>query len=73
MVGGGDMGAGVVIVVMGARIESDLGEVGIYHSAWSKDCWGRIYMPSVIAGVRSPGHLDLHDHGQRRCLGERCD
>jgi hypothetical protein len=29
MVGGDDMGAGVVIVVMGARIESDLGEVRI--------------------------------------------
>lgn len=30
-------------------------------------------MTSVIAGVRSPGRLDLHDHGRRRCLGERSD
>jgi hypothetical protein len=29
MVGGDDMGAGVVTVVVRARIESDLGEVGI--------------------------------------------
>ena len=29
MVGGDDMGTGVVIVVMGARIESNLGEVRI--------------------------------------------
>jgi hypothetical protein len=29
MVGGDDMGAGVVTVVTGARVESDLGEVRI--------------------------------------------
>lgn len=70
MVGGDDVGAGVVAVVMRA-IKANLGEV------WIQRLVQRLLRSDINdfgdSGGRSPGHWDLRDHGPRRCLGERCD
>jgi hypothetical protein len=72
MVGGDDMGAGVVTVVVRAGVEGDLGEVriqrlvqGLLGLGYKRD--------SAIAGIGSPVRWDLRDHGRRRCRGERRD
>jgi hypothetical protein len=71
MVGGDDVGAGVVAVVMRARIEANLGEVWIQRLV--QRLLGSDINDFGDSGGRSPGHWDLRDHGPRRCLGERCD
>jgi len=71
MVGGDDVGAGIVTVVMRARVEANLGEVRIQRLV--QRLLGSDINEFGDSGVRSPGRWDLRDHGPRRCLGESCD